>query len=90
MFFFTEPGFYEDGEFGIRIEDIVQIVPANVENDFKKCGALTFKTVTMCPIQTKLINVDLMTTKEVKMHCTTSFTYKIPDIFVPIFRRKPI
>lgn len=62
---FLEPGFYENGEFGIRIEDIVQIVPAKCENDFKKCGALTFKTITMCPIQTKLINIDLMTINEV-------------------------
>lgn len=62
---FLEPGYYEKGQFGIRIEDIVQIVPAKVENDFNGRGALTFKTVTMCPIQTKLIDKELLTEKEV-------------------------
>ena len=27
----TEPGYYEDGEFGVRIENIVQIVPAETK-----------------------------------------------------------
>lgn len=62
---FLEPGYYEKGQFGIRIEDIVQIVPAKVEGDFNGRGALTFKTVTMCPIQTKLIDKELLTEKEV-------------------------
>lgn len=61
----TEPGYYENGKFGIRIEDIVQIVPANVSNDFNGRGALTFKKVTMCPIQAKLINKSLMTESDV-------------------------
>jgi Xaa-Pro aminopeptidase len=64
MFVSNEPGYYEDGKFGIRIEDIVQIVPANVGRGFGDRGALTFHTVTMCPIQTKLIDVDLLTMKE--------------------------
>lgn len=62
---YSEPGYYQEGEFGIRIEDIVQIVPAKLENNFKGRGALTFQTVTMCPIQTKLINVDLLSEQEV-------------------------
>lgn len=65
IFSSTEPGFYKNGEFGIRIEDIVQIVNAKIENDFNGRGALTFNTVTMCPIQTKLINANLLTEKEV-------------------------
>lgn len=63
--FAVEPGYYEKGQFGIRIEDIVRIVPAKSEHDFNGRGALTFKTVTMCPIHTKLINKSLLTEKEV-------------------------
>lgn len=62
---FSEPGYYEKGQFGIRIEDIVQIVPAASEHDFNGRGAFTFKTVTMCPIHTKLINKSLLTETEV-------------------------
>lgn len=67
MFLSNEPGYYEDGKFGIRIEDIVQIVNAtNAPNDFMGRGALTFHTVTLCPIHTKLIKVDLLTEAERK------------------------
>lgn len=65
MFISNEPGYYETEKFGIRIEDIVQIVPAKLQFDFDGRGALTFHTVTMCPIQTKMINVSLLTDKEV-------------------------
>lgn len=64
MFLSNEPGYYEDGEFGIRIEDIVQIVPANVPKDFSGRGALSFYTVTLCPIHTKLIKVEMLTNEE--------------------------
>lgn len=64
MFLSNEPGYYEDGKFGIRIEDIVQVVKANVPKDFNGRGALTFHTVTICPIQTKLIKVELLTDEE--------------------------
>lgn len=65
MFVSNEPGFYKEGEFGIRIEDIVQVVPANLKNDFVGRGALTFYTVTMCPIQTKLIDSSLLTEQQI-------------------------
>lgn len=64
MFMSNEPGYYEVGQFGIRIEDIVQIIAAPIERNFGGRGALAFKTVTMCPIQTKLIDVTLLTDTE--------------------------
>lgn len=70
MFVSNEPGYYEKGQFGIRIEDIVRIVPAKSEHDFNGRGALTFKTVTMCPIHTKLINKSLLTENEVHKSIT--------------------
>lgn len=66
MFISNEPGFYKNGEFGIRIEDIVRVMPAtSVAHDFNGLGALTFETVTMCPIQTKMLDLSLMTETEV-------------------------
>uniref|UniRef100_A0A1L8E2Y5 Putative xaa-pro aminopeptidase n=1 Tax=Nyssomyia neivai TaxID=330878 RepID=A0A1L8E2Y5_9DIPT len=66
MFVSNEPGFYESDNFGIRIEDIVQIVKADIARDFDGRGALAFETVTMCPIQTKMIDVSMLTDKERK------------------------
>jgi len=82
MFLSNEPGYYEDGEFGIRIEDIVQIVDAKVDQDFKGTGALTFRTITMCPIQTKLIDRKLMTAAE-KSHLN-SYHKLVYDTLSPL------
>lgn len=68
MFISNEPGYYQDGEFGIRIEDIVQIVPATQSKyDFNGRGALTFKTITLCPKQTKMIKKELLLEEEKKL-----------------------
>ncbi|KFB48845.1 AGAP001037-PA-like protein [Anopheles sinensis] len=64
MFLSNEPGYYKRDQFGIRIEDIVQVVTADVGTNFDGRGALTFRTVTMCPIQTRLVDVNLLTAKE--------------------------
>ena len=35
MILSDEPGYYEDGKFGIRIENIVKIVPAATKHNFQ-------------------------------------------------------
>uniref|UniRef100_A0A7M4EZY5 X-prolyl aminopeptidase 1 n=1 Tax=Crocodylus porosus TaxID=8502 RepID=A0A7M4EZY5_CROPO len=59
-----EPGYYEDGSFGIRIENVVLVVPAETKYNFKNRGSLTFEPLTLVPIQTKMIDVHLLTQKE--------------------------
>lgn len=59
-----EPGYYEDGKFGIRIESIVLVRKAETPNDFGSRGYLGFEHVTMSPIHTKLIDVSLLTKTE--------------------------
>lgn len=66
MFLSNEPGYYEDGKFGIRLENIVQIVEAKIPKKPESRKFLTFETVTMCPIQTKMICKDIMTAEEIK------------------------
>lgn len=65
MFVSNEPGYYEDGKFGIRIEDVVEIVKASTPHNFNNRGYLTFDTITLVPKQRKLINVDMLTDKEI-------------------------
>ncbi|QRV81822.1 X-Pro aminopeptidase [Ceratobasidium sp. AG-Ba] len=60
----NEPGYYADGKFGIRIESIVLVRKASTPNDFGARGYLGFEHVTMCPIQTKLVDVELLTGDE--------------------------
>lgn len=60
----SEPGYYEE-DFGIRIEDIVLVKNATTEYKMPQKQFLQLETVTMCPIQTKMLLIDLLTDKEV-------------------------
>ncbi|XP_049799678.1 xaa-Pro aminopeptidase ApepP-like [Schistocerca nitens] len=60
-----EPGYYRDNEFGMRLENIVTVVPANVSGESGETF-LTFETVTLVPYEPKLINTQLMTADQVK------------------------
>ncbi|KAM9180143.1 xaa-Pro aminopeptidase 2 [Dugong dugon] len=57
MFTSIEPGYYHDGEFGIRLEDIVLVVEAKT----KYPGTyLTFEVVSLVPYDRNLIDVSLL------------------------------
>ena len=46
----TEPGYYADGRYGIRIENIVIVRDAPTPNNFGDKGYLRFEHVTLvCP-----------------------------------------
>jgi len=65
MILSDEPGYYEDGSFGIRIENLIRVVPVETKYSQKsKSGFLTFAPVTVVPIQTKLILAELLTQQE--------------------------
>ncbi|KAG1939871.1 xaa-Pro aminopeptidase 1 isoform X1 [Pimephales promelas] len=59
-----EPGYYEDGSFGIRLENVVLVVPAKTRYNYRNRGSLTFEPLTLVPIQLKMINTDMLTQKE--------------------------
>ncbi|KAF7463203.1 xaa-Pro aminopeptidase 1 [Marmota monax] len=59
-----EPGYYEDGAFGIRIENVVLVVPVKTKYNFNNRGSLTFEPLTLVRIQTKMIDVESLTDKE--------------------------
>ncbi|XP_067012527.2 xaa-Pro aminopeptidase ApepP isoform X2 [Anabrus simplex] len=61
----NEPGYYEDGKFGIRLENIVRIIPSSAPHNFQDRGYLTFETITLVPIQTKMLDRTLLTEEEV-------------------------
>lgn len=43
----NEPGYYEDGKFGVRIESIVIVRPAKTPHNFNGKGSLCFEQVTL-------------------------------------------
>ncbi|XP_018494166.1 xaa-Pro aminopeptidase 1 [Galendromus occidentalis] len=66
MFTSIEPGYYEDSSFGIRLENIAQIVFADTKYQFKQKQFLTFETITLVPVQKKLLNPTMLTEAEIE------------------------
>jgi Xaa-Pro aminopeptidase len=59
-----EPGYYQDGKFGIRIENVLLVCKANTPNNFADRGYLGFEHVTMVPIGLNLIDIGALSGKE--------------------------
>ncbi|MDR1562544.1 MAG: aminopeptidase P family protein [Dysgonamonadaceae bacterium] len=63
MIISNEPGIYREGKYGIRIENLLMVTP------YKSTGFgefYTFETLTLCPIDTRLIEFSLLTEAETK------------------------
>lgn len=60
----NEPGFYSDGEYGIRIENVMFVKESGLAYNGRKF--LEFETVTAVPYCRKLIDVKLLTNEELK------------------------
>ncbi len=61
----NEPGYYETGSFGIRIESLVIVGPAQTQHRFQEKQFLSFETITLVPIQRTLIDLTLMSKQQV-------------------------
>ena len=59
----NEPGYYLGGAYGIRIENLVMVVPA--AGDAGAAGHLAFETLTLAPIDRNLIDIELLAADEV-------------------------
>ncbi|MUK67833.1 aminopeptidase P family protein [Aliivibrio fischeri] len=57
----NEPGYYRADEFGIRIENLELVVEIETKGDFSVLG---FESLTRCPIDKRLINVDMLNRPE--------------------------
>lgn len=60
MIISNEPGYYQAGDFGIRIENLVLVVPVATG----AAPMLGFETLTFCPIERRLIDVTLLSAAE--------------------------
>ncbi|XP_046436106.1 xaa-Pro aminopeptidase 1-like isoform X2 [Neodiprion fabricii] len=59
-FLSNEPGYYKEGEFGIRLENVLQVVETNMTHHSGR-KFLKFKDVTLVPYEPKLIDLELLT-----------------------------
>jgi len=65
MMISNEPGYYRTGEFGIRIENLILTI-TDLGSFPDGLEFLTFETVTLCPIQLKLIEKSLLSAEEIQ------------------------
>jgi Xaa-Pro aminopeptidase len=64
MILSVEPGFYKKGEYGLRVENLVLVVRDPVRSS-KRPPFYTFETLTLCPIELRLLNKAILTKEEV-------------------------
>nr|XP_019048432.1 xaa-Pro aminopeptidase [Kwoniella bestiolae CBS 10118]OCF27362.1 xaa-Pro aminopeptidase [Kwoniella bestiolae CBS 10118] len=60
----NEPGYYAEGKFGIRIEGVDIIVRAETRENFGGKGWLGMERICMCPIQSSLLDISLLSPSE--------------------------
>ena len=61
----NEPGYYVEGEYGIRTETLILVTEERVLSR-RGTPFLRFETLTMCPIDARLVDVKLLTAAERK------------------------
>jgi Xaa-Pro aminopeptidase len=62
MIISNEPGYYKTGEYGIRIENLVLVVPREIDGAEKEM--LGFETLTFAPIDRRLIDAGMLSPEE--------------------------
>ncbi|KAJ9177150.1 hypothetical protein P3X46_012396 [Hevea brasiliensis] len=76
-----EPGYYEDGNFGIRLENVLIVKEGNTKFNFGDKGYLSFEHITWAPYQRKLIDVSLLIPDEIDW--LNNYHSKCRDILAP-------
>jgi Xaa-Pro aminopeptidase len=68
-----EPGYYEDGEFGIRIENVIMVVQHEKYPDRYR-----FENLTFCPYNRELIDISILSKRDIEyinnFHKQVSYT----------------
>jgi len=64
MILSNEPGYYREGEFGIRIENLIVVQPAPALKGADQREMLNFETLTYVPIDRRLIMTEMLSKDE--------------------------
>lgn len=79
----NEPGLYRESEYGIRTENLILCVEKET-TDFGKF--LGFETLTLCPIDTKLIDFTLLNENETEW--LNSYHKEVRKLLKPVVRKE--
>jgi len=81
MFFSDEPGYYKEGEFGIRLETILKVVLDEELGDQGYGEFIKFEPVTLVPFEPKLIEFTQMSNQEIDW--LNEYNRRITDNVLP-------
>ncbi|EEF37229.1 aminopeptidase P1 isoform X2 [Ricinus communis] len=76
-----EPGYYEDGSFGIRLENVLIVKDGKTPFNFGEKGYLSFEHITWAPYQNKLIDVSRLLPDEIDW--LNTYHSRCRDILAP-------
>ena len=86
MFISDEPGFYKANDFGIRIEDDLEVLYSNQSN-YDDTQFLRFETITLVPYERSLIDVELLSEGHHK--AIDRYHAKVAKILEPLLKDDP-
>ena len=78
MIITIEPGIYHPGKYGIRIENMVLCTFDTIQGGI---SFLSFETLTLCPIDTQLLDINKLTRQEINW--LNSYHKKVFDLLSP-------
>ena len=64
MILSNEPGYYREGKFGIRIENLIAVRKGDTPDGGDARDWLEFETLTLAPIDRRLIQVSMLSADE--------------------------
>ncbi len=78
MILSNEPGYYKEGEYGIRVENMVAIEKDNeLSKKSKKYTFLKFRQLTVCPYDRELISTEMLNPREINwINSYHNFVYR--------------
>ncbi|KAK1357538.1 putative Xaa-Pro aminopeptidase P [Heracleum sosnowskyi] len=76
-----EPGYYEDGNFGIRLENVLIVKDADTEFNFGNKGYLEMEHITWAPYQRKLLDVGALVPEEINW--LNAYHFQCREILAP-------
>lgn len=81
MFFSDEPGYYEDGSFGLRLENDMIVVPATTDHQFSTYEYMTFEMLSLVPFDPNLIDITLLSPAQIDWY--NAYNQRIRDEIGP-------
>jgi len=84
----NEPGYYEEGAFGIRIEDVMLVTVKSTPHQFGGSSYLGFENITLVPMAKNLLDLGIMSPHEIKW--LDNYHNKCLQTLQPLLKGRPL